>query len=366
MTEHIDPADGGPRADDEVPPWEFTEKGLVILEDLSDDEWSTLWSTACGLHRQALWSLGDAAVYAEDHFGDRSSQLVTDYAPSTVRGAISVARRFPYARRRPGLSWSFHKAIPKSMPFDEQEELLDRAQREGWHTPDLARFLQERKEAAEAAARYPSNGAPAHDPDDDHGDADEPSAGAAADLISQDESDAGDQPYVIGVDLASGPDKTAYWPIGDAGEALRDLQRDIRAVMPEFARGRAYISDVRQLSYRLARIVGQLGGDPDLRFVELPLLSSEAAERLIPAGWRITKTADQRDAEGRRNWQVTLRADHRSGLAAGMLQSEAAAVADAAISAIVSDLQAGVLQFDNFPTPRRDNIREADQFPVFA
>jgi hypothetical protein len=129
--------DGGEIRVETQTPWEFTEVGLVVLPDISWDEWTALWGTVRGLHRKALFFLGDALVAGERAFGEQYAQVLTDeYAAETHRVAQWVCSRIEPARRRPNLSFSVHREVA-SLPAADQDRLLDQAETGGWHTKDM-------------------------------------------------------------------------------------------------------------------------------------------------------------------------------------------------------------------------------------
>jgi hypothetical protein len=92
------------------------------------------------------WWLGDWLVFGEDMYGRRYKQAVglTGLEYQTLRNYAMVARRFPLARRRAGLSFHHHAEVCP-LPDEEQEYWLNRAQAEAWSRNTLRRHLRARR-----------------------------------------------------------------------------------------------------------------------------------------------------------------------------------------------------------------------------
>jgi len=95
------------------------------------------------LHRASRWWIGDLVVAAEQRFGERAAQVADalGLAPDTVMNYAWAAERIPPARRRAALSFSTHREVA-ALPADAQDEMLDRAERDGLSSADVRAELR--------------------------------------------------------------------------------------------------------------------------------------------------------------------------------------------------------------------------------
>ncbi|MFD0689948.1 LmbU family transcriptional regulator [Actinomadura fibrosa] len=121
-----------------------TRTGLILPPRLTIDAWkeigeelSVLWDSTC-------WWQGDWLLYGQDRYPDRYQRAVEDSGLDyqTLRNYAWAARRFPPSRRRPKLSLQHHAEVA-SLPEEDQDLWLDRAEREGWSRNRLRRHLQD-------------------------------------------------------------------------------------------------------------------------------------------------------------------------------------------------------------------------------
>jgi len=91
------------------------------------------------------WAVGDWIAFGEERFGELAAEAseALGISPEGRMELVRVARAIPRHRRRASLSWTHHRAVARrSITPAQREELLDRAERDGWNA-----------RAMEAAAR---------------------------------------------------------------------------------------------------------------------------------------------------------------------------------------------------------------------
>ncbi|GAA4818657.1 LmbU family transcriptional regulator [Streptomyces ziwulingensis] len=128
-----------------------TRVGLQIPSDLSFEEWEHAGSQIAGLLDSSSWWLGDWLVYGKDHYDDRYQRGIraVGLKYQTLRNYAWVSRRFEMRRRRAKLTFQHHAEVA-SLPVDEQEELLSRAEVLNWTTKQLRHFIRESGETEKA------------------------------------------------------------------------------------------------------------------------------------------------------------------------------------------------------------------------
>lgn len=120
-----------------------TRVGLQIPVDLSFDRWEHAGRHIARVLSASAWCLGDWLVYGQDRFTDRYRHAIEaaglDY--QTLRNYAWVARKFEPGRRRPLLSFQHHAEVA-SLPPEEQDRWLDRAERAEWSKSELRRRIR--------------------------------------------------------------------------------------------------------------------------------------------------------------------------------------------------------------------------------
>ncbi|MFI6644620.1 LmbU family transcriptional regulator [Streptomyces sp. NPDC050504] len=134
-----------------------TKVGLQLPTGMAYDEWERSGRQLAGVVDSSCWWLGDWLVYGKDHYTDRYQRGIRAVGLSyqTLRNYAWVARRFPHSRRRTALSFQHHAELA-SMPVEEQNLWLDRAERSQWTTKQLRAALR-----AERGGERPSPAVPA-------------------------------------------------------------------------------------------------------------------------------------------------------------------------------------------------------------
>jgi hypothetical protein len=86
------------------------------------------------------WAVGDWLAFGEDRFGELAAQAAEtlNISPEGRMELVRVARAIPHHRRRLSLSWTHHRAVARrSITPRQREELLDRAEAEGWNAREI-------------------------------------------------------------------------------------------------------------------------------------------------------------------------------------------------------------------------------------
>lgn len=124
-----------------------TKVGLHIPVGLAFEEWERAGRQLSGLLNSSSWWLGDWLIYGKDQYADRYERGIraAGLQYQTLRNYAWVSRRFELHRRRPELSFQHHAELA-SLPVDEQEAWLDRAERKKWNTKQLRNAIRAERE----------------------------------------------------------------------------------------------------------------------------------------------------------------------------------------------------------------------------
>ncbi|MEU5404183.1 LmbU family transcriptional regulator [Streptomyces sp. NPDC005963] len=120
-----------------------TKVGLQMPTGMAYDEWERSGRQLAGVLDSSSWWLGDWLVYGKDHYTDRYQRGIRAIGLSyqTLRNYAWVSRRFDLTRRRPTLSFQHHAELA-SMPVEEQDCWLERAEQQQWTTKQLRGALR--------------------------------------------------------------------------------------------------------------------------------------------------------------------------------------------------------------------------------
>lgn len=113
--------------------------GLVLDDDVPEDQWRRIGESLGQMERSKLWWVGDWIHFGNKRWGERyaEAETLTGYDYQTLANAASVSKSFEtLSRRREKLSWSHHREVA-SLPPDQQDSWLDTAEAEGWSSRDL-------------------------------------------------------------------------------------------------------------------------------------------------------------------------------------------------------------------------------------
>lgn len=124
-----------------------TKVGLHIPVGLAFEEWERAGRQLSGLLNSSSWWLGDWLIYGKDQYADRYERGIraVGLQYQTLRNYAWVSRRFELHRRRSALSFQHHAELA-SLPVDEQEAWLDRAERKKWNTKQLRNAIRAERE----------------------------------------------------------------------------------------------------------------------------------------------------------------------------------------------------------------------------
>ncbi|MEU6295159.1 LmbU family transcriptional regulator [Streptomyces erythrochromogenes] len=125
-----------------------TKVGLQMPAGMSFDDWEKAGRQLSGIVDSSSWWLGDWLVYGKDHYTDRYQRGIraAGLQYQTLRNYAWVSRRFDFGRRRGSLSFQHHAELA-SLPHDEQETWLDRAEQRRWTTKQLRSAIRAARES---------------------------------------------------------------------------------------------------------------------------------------------------------------------------------------------------------------------------
>ena len=282
---------------EEVRAWEYRSTSLVILPDVSFEEWTALWQTVRQTQRSANFWLGDALRHAKDNYPETWTQVLDERGVDLYKSAMWVCSRIPPERRREALSYSAHRETARLDP-EEQERWLSAAEVGNW---SVAKLKEEMKAEKERLAQYPNNGSPS----------------GADSTWNPPPPDDEDEP----VARANGFDRSNQ----PRADVLRDAIESVRAMAPLIVDTNADDRDVDALSDRVVALMGR-----DKSLLAVALTDTDQALALKPPGWRI----DMEETSG--GWAVRLRKDGAQfSLATG--PHLPSAIIEACLGAVLSD-----------------------------
>lgn len=123
--------------------------GLHMPTDLPFEDWARAGRQLSGILDSSSWWLGDWLVFGKENYAD-CYQLAVQGAGlryQTLRNYAWVARRFDLSRRRGRLTFQHHAEVA-SLPQDDQDRLLDQAERETWTTKQLRSAIKRAGDAS--------------------------------------------------------------------------------------------------------------------------------------------------------------------------------------------------------------------------
>lgn len=124
----------------DLPGVHFVGSHVTLDDGIPFRSWRALMAFLFTTERNIRWWCGDLIAYGERHYREESYQAIeaaTGYAAGTIANFAAVARAIPPSRRRESLEFSHHAAVA-GLPPAEQDELLDRAERD--HLPVRALY----------------------------------------------------------------------------------------------------------------------------------------------------------------------------------------------------------------------------------
>jgi hypothetical protein len=135
---------------------------------MSFSEWAAHGRRLGVMGRGVGWWLGDWLRFGNAAYGERygPAARMTGYDRQSLMNMVYVASRCEPSRRREKLSWSHHAEIAAFEPA-EQDEWLDRAERDRLSVRDLREAIRTQRRGVKAEGRAEADAEPAapHPPD---------------------------------------------------------------------------------------------------------------------------------------------------------------------------------------------------------
>ena len=121
----------------------MTRVGLRIPAVLSFEDWERTGHHLSTLIDSSSWWLGDWLVYGKEHYAGQYMLAIraAGLQYQTLRNYAWVSRRFELGRRHSRLSFQHHAEVA-SLPLDEQDWWLDRAEKATWTTKQLRNHIR--------------------------------------------------------------------------------------------------------------------------------------------------------------------------------------------------------------------------------
>ena len=134
----------------------ISETEIVVMQDLSFDQWSRLMETLSKMDTAFQFAIGDALCYGETRYGERYTQAidVTGKEYQTLANYAWVAKAVHPSVRIAGLSWTHHRLVAR-LPQDEQEWMLKRAHEEKWTLSALSEVVTGKPVTTKASEHIP-------------------------------------------------------------------------------------------------------------------------------------------------------------------------------------------------------------------
>jgi len=111
----------------------FQPTGLAIDDGLPVERWQELGRFLHHVEGGLQWFVGDWLLHGERKYGEtyKEAMAATGYEYKSLRNQRHVASQIELSRRRDNLPWSLHAEVA-ALDADEQDELLDDAEANGW------------------------------------------------------------------------------------------------------------------------------------------------------------------------------------------------------------------------------------------
>ena len=120
-----------------VPYSKASSTGLLLPKTLDEKRWKEIGQFLIHVEGSVQWWIGDWWRFGEQHYGDRKAWAEeAGFSFQTCANAGAVSGAVETSRRREVLSWSHHAEVVALEP-DEQDRLLDEAEREDWTRNEL-------------------------------------------------------------------------------------------------------------------------------------------------------------------------------------------------------------------------------------
>jgi DNA modification methylase len=129
-----------PLLDNPKAPFTFQGYGLVPIGEPTFEEWLAFGENIKNVEKGVHFWIGDWLNYGEAKWGEMYKKAIetSGFEYDTVRHNKYISSRIELGRRRPNLSFSHHEEVAPNTP-EEQEILLDHAEKHGWSAKKLRR-----------------------------------------------------------------------------------------------------------------------------------------------------------------------------------------------------------------------------------
>ncbi len=130
--------------------------GIIIPDDLTQDEWLDIFKVLRKLNEVIQWSVGDLINHAESEWGNTYTEMadITGYSEKTLRDYAYVARSVELSIRQDNLSFAHHQVvaglkdpITKEPLAKEQTKWLKKAEENGWSSKRLRQEISAAQQA---------------------------------------------------------------------------------------------------------------------------------------------------------------------------------------------------------------------------
>lgn len=121
---------------------QVSEIGVTFAGDVSYDDWLRLMGTLTRLEKAVQFAIGDAINYGQHRYGEKYSQAMdaTGLSIKALTNYCWVSNAVPISNRRPGVSWTHHRAVAK-LSGHEQVELLRQSEEQDWTVDELKEIV---------------------------------------------------------------------------------------------------------------------------------------------------------------------------------------------------------------------------------
>ncbi len=128
----------------------MTGSGLMVeKEEISPNEFNTLFNHVLSLHKSSCWLLGDVLLLGERRWGNRytgskyeEATAATGLSATTLRQIVKTCQRFPLETRSPELSFTHHREIANTdADYEQRTAVLQQAAQEKMSCAALRKHL---------------------------------------------------------------------------------------------------------------------------------------------------------------------------------------------------------------------------------
>lgn len=153
-------------------PYQATFVGIELLRESTEREWELYGRLLSHIEEAKQWIVGDWLVDGKRYYGDglyERAERILEFTQGTLRNLKGLSERFELSCRHDNLSWQHHyevasiKTLAKNKKgklgrtndhdMEKAQELLSKAEREGWSVQDLRSKVKEHVRRQDDAIR---------------------------------------------------------------------------------------------------------------------------------------------------------------------------------------------------------------------